>query len=208
SLQLDHSAYQNLDSMIVPCCGELKELKGRHYDKIAKITENAGKTLLNDKLTTTRIVEENLHIRFSESTPNAVGTKASDNACQARKDTKPVKDYILLSLWTADPPYSQDLKSSHDDGSKPSSDDGKKVNEDPRKDSECNDQENEDSVNSTNNVNAASINEVNAVGGKTSIKLPFDLNVSALEDVSIFDFSRDDEDDGVEADMNNLDTTI
>ncbi|GJU42434.1 hypothetical protein Tco_1195391 [Tanacetum coccineum] len=40
----------------------------------------------------------------------------------------------------------QDLKSSHDDGSKPSSDDGKKVNEDPRKDSECNDQEKEDNV--------------------------------------------------------------
>ncbi|GJT73786.1 kinesin-like protein KIN-5D [Tanacetum coccineum] len=48
SLQLDHSAYQNLDSMIVPCCGELKELKGGHYDKIAKITDNAGKTLLSD----------------------------------------------------------------------------------------------------------------------------------------------------------------
>ncbi|GKG26348.1 hypothetical protein Tco_0399494, partial [Tanacetum coccineum] len=47
--------------------------------------------------------------------------------------TKPVKDYILLPLWTADPPYSQDPKSSHDDGSKPSSDDGKKVDEDPRK---------------------------------------------------------------------------
>ncbi|GKF81034.1 hypothetical protein Tco_0239636, partial [Tanacetum coccineum] len=30
----------------------------------------------------------------------------------------------------------------------------------------------------------------------------------ALEDDSIFDFSRDDEDDGVVADMNNLDTTI
>ncbi|GKF25207.1 hypothetical protein Tco_0081101, partial [Tanacetum coccineum] len=30
----------------------------------------------------------------------------------------------------------------------------------------------------------------------------------ALEDYSIFDFSRDDEDDGATADMNNLDTTI
>ncbi|GKE13939.1 putative ribonuclease H-like domain-containing protein [Tanacetum coccineum] len=30
----------------------------------------------------------------------------------------------------------------------------------------------------------------------------------ALEDYSIFDLSRDDEDDGAEADMNNLDTTI
>ncbi|GJW12718.1 putative ribonuclease H-like domain-containing protein [Tanacetum coccineum] len=187
----------------------------------------------------TRIVEENLHIRFSESTPNVVGsgpdwlfdidaltrtmnyepivagtqsngfagTKASDNACQARKETEPVKDYILLPLWTVDPPYSQDPKNSHDDGSKPSSDDGKKDDEDPRKDSECKDQEKEDNVNITNTVNAASINEVNVVDGKTSIKLPFDPNMPALEDYSIFDFSRDDEDDVV-ADMNNLDTTI
>ncbi|GJZ10750.1 ribonuclease H-like domain-containing protein [Tanacetum coccineum] len=81
----------------------------------------------------TRIVEENLHIRFSES------TKASDNAGQARKEIEPVKDYILLPLWTVDPPFSQDLKSSHNDGSKPSSDDGKKVDEDLRKDSEYKD---------------------------------------------------------------------
>ncbi|GJT65166.1 ribonuclease H-like domain-containing protein [Tanacetum coccineum] len=188
----------------------------------------------------TRIVEENLHIRFSESTPNVVdsgpdwlfdidalirtmnykpivagtqsngfvGTKANDNAGQARKETKPVKDYILLPLWTADPPYSQDPKSSQDDESKPSSDNGKKVDKDPRKDSECNDQEKEDNVNNTNNVNAASINEVNDVGRKTSIELPFDPNMHALGDYSIFDFSRDDEDDGAMADMNNLDTTI
>nr|GEZ92249.1 reverse transcriptase [Tanacetum cinerariifolium] len=76
----------------------------------------------------TRIVEENLHSRFSENTPNVVGsgpdwlfdidaltrtmnyepivagtqsndyvgTKASNNAGQARKETEPVKDYILL----------------------------------------------------------------------------------------------------------------
>ncbi|GJW09690.1 ribonuclease H-like domain-containing protein [Tanacetum coccineum] len=188
----------------------------------------------------TMIVEENLHIMFSESTPNAVGsgpdwlfdidaltrtmnyepivagtqsndftgTKASDNAGQARKKTEPVKDYILLPLWTTNPPYSQDPKSSHDDGSKPSSDDGKKVDEDPRKDSECNDQEKEDNFNNINTVNAVGTNEVNAVGGKTSIELPFDPNMPALEDVSIFDFSRDDEDDGAEADMNNLDTAI
>ncbi|GJU61932.1 putative ribonuclease H-like domain-containing protein [Tanacetum coccineum] len=135
-------------------------------------------------------------------------TKASDNAGKASKETKPIKNYILLPLWTADPQFSQNPKSSHDDGSKPLSDDGKNVDEDPRKDSECNDQEKEDNVNSTNNVNATSTNEVNAVGGKTSIELPFDLNMSALEDYSIFDFSRDDEDDDAVADMNNLDTTI
>ncbi|GJV40796.1 putative ribonuclease H-like domain-containing protein [Tanacetum coccineum] len=188
----------------------------------------------------TRIVEENLHIRFSESTPNVLGsgpdwlfvidaltrimnyepivagtqsngfagTKASDNVGQARKETEPVKNYILLPLWTVDPPFSQDPKNSHDDGSKPFSDDGKKVDEDPRKDSECNDQEKEDNVNSTNNVNVTSTNEVNDVGGKTSIELPFDQNMPTLEDYSIFDFSRNGEDDGAMADMNNLDTTI
>ncbi|GKD20899.1 hypothetical protein Tco_1222602 [Tanacetum coccineum] len=81
----------------------------------------------------TRIVEKNLHIRFTENTPNVEGTKISDNAGQARKDIEPVKDYILLPLWTADPPFSQDSKSPQDDGFKPSSDVEKKVNEDPRK---------------------------------------------------------------------------
>ncbi|GJY72659.1 putative ribonuclease H-like domain-containing protein [Tanacetum coccineum] len=140
----------------------------------------------------TRIVKENLHIRFSKSTSDVAGntqsngfagTKASDNA-------------------------SADLKSSHDDGSKPSSDDGKKVHEDPRKDSEYKNQEKEDNVNNTNNVNAASTNKVNVVGAKISIELPFDPNMPSLEDISIFGFIRDDEDDGVEADLNNLNTTI
>ncbi|GJU20545.1 hypothetical protein Tco_1153887 [Tanacetum coccineum] len=53
-----------------------------------------------------------------------------------------------------------------------------------------------------------SIKWVNAVGGKTSIELPFDPNMPALKDYSIFDFSRDDEDDGAVVDMNNLDTII
>uniref|UniRef100_A0A5B6ZZT6 Kinesin motor domain-containing protein n=1 Tax=Davidia involucrata TaxID=16924 RepID=A0A5B6ZZT6_DAVIN len=48
SLQLDHDACGNLDSMIVPCCGELRELKSGHYHKIVEITENAGKCLLNE----------------------------------------------------------------------------------------------------------------------------------------------------------------
>ncbi|GKC04139.1 putative ribonuclease H-like domain-containing protein [Tanacetum coccineum] len=49
---------------------------------------------------------------------------------------------------------------------------------------------------------------VNVVVEKTSIELSFNPNMPALEDDSIFDFSRDDEDDGVVADMNNLDATI
>ncbi|GJU20095.1 putative ribonuclease H-like domain-containing protein [Tanacetum coccineum] len=132
-------------------------------------------------------------------------TEASDNAGQARKETEPVKNYILLPLWPTDPPYSQDPKSSQDDRSKPLIDDEKKVDEDPRNDSECNDQEKEDNVNSTSNVNAASTNKVNVVGGKISIELPLDPNMHELEDYSIFE---DDEDVGAEADMHNLDITI
>lgn len=46
SLQLDHEACGNLDAMIAPCCGDLRELKSGHYHKIAEITDTAGKCLL------------------------------------------------------------------------------------------------------------------------------------------------------------------
>nr|GEV77485.1 hypothetical protein [Tanacetum cinerariifolium] len=181
----------------------------------------------------TRIMEENFHIRFSENTPNVVGsgpywlfdidaltrtinyepivvgtqsngfacTKASDNACQTRKETEPIKDYILLLLWTADPTFSQDPVSSQDDGFKPSRNYGNKVDDDPRKENECNNQEKEDTVSST--INAAGTNEVNVVA-----ELPFDPDMPTLEDVGTFDFSNEDEDDDAVANMNNLDTTI
>ncbi|GKG28704.1 hypothetical protein Tco_0416069, partial [Tanacetum coccineum] len=85
----------------------------------------------------TRIVEENLHVQFSENTLNIAGsapnwlfdidaltksinyksfvaenqsngnagTKACDDACKARMETVPRKDYILLPLWAADAPF-------------------------------------------------------------------------------------------------------
>ncbi|GJS50564.1 retrovirus-related pol polyprotein from transposon TNT 1-94 [Tanacetum coccineum] len=202
----------------------------------------------------TRIVEENLHIRFSKSTPNVVtsgpdwlfdidiltrimnyepviaGTqsngfaciKANVNAGQAKKETKLVRDYILLPLWTADPPFSAALKNSHNDDYKPSSDDGEKVDEDPRTDSEYKDQEKDDSntnnVNAASNVNAddtvslavnaASSNEFNVVDGNKDNEFPFDPNMLDLEDIGTFEFSYGNEDDGEQADMNNLETTI
>ncbi|GJZ69415.1 hypothetical protein Tco_0632965, partial [Tanacetum coccineum] len=128
---------------------------------------------LSTPLPIKRLTPDEMATRKAKGTQSNsfVGTKASDNA---------------------------DLKSSHDDRSKPSSDDGKKVDKDPRKDSECKDQKKEDNVNNTNNVNTASnvntisstvnavgTNEVNVVGGKTSIKLPFDPNMPTLEDNSI-----------------------
>ncbi|GJU99693.1 ribonuclease H-like domain-containing protein [Tanacetum coccineum] len=106
-------------------------------------------------------------------------------AISSRKEQYLSKINILIHLWIPDPPYSHRSKSSHDDWIQTSSgDDG----------------------NST--VDVAGTNKVNVVGGKTSIELPFDQNMHGLEDYSIFNFSRDDEDDGAVADMNNLDTTI
>nr|GEW30317.1 retrovirus-related Pol polyprotein from transposon TNT 1-94 [Tanacetum cinerariifolium] len=196
--------YEEIDGGYVAFGGNLKGGKIKGKDHLGKFDGKADEGFfvgysLNSKAyrvfnSRTRIVEENLHIRFSESTHYVIGTKASDNASQARKDTKRIKDYILLPLWTANPSFSQDPKSSNDDGSKPSSDDGKKVDEDPRKESECKDQEKEDNVNNTKNVNTVS-STISVAGTNEGNELPFDPNMPALEDVGIFNFSSDDEDD-------------
>ncbi|GKG43211.1 hypothetical protein Tco_0479895, partial [Tanacetum coccineum] len=111
------------------------------------------------------IFKENLHVQFSDNTPNIARsgpnwffdinaltksinykpvvaenhsnsnarTKACDDAGKARMETAPGKDYILLPLWTVDPPFSKSSKSSPDAGFKPSRDDKKKVTEEPGK---------------------------------------------------------------------------
>ncbi|GKA42274.1 putative ribonuclease H-like domain-containing protein [Tanacetum coccineum] len=155
----------------------------------------------------TRIVEENLHIRFSENTPNVVGSRPAW-LFDIDALTKTMNYEPIVAGTHSNDFVGTKASDNADDGSKPLSDDGKKIDEDPSKDSECQDQEKEDNVNSTNNVNAASTNEVNDVGRKTSIELLIDPNMPTLKDYSIFDSSRDDEDDGAEVDMNNLDTKI
>ncbi|GJR04970.1 retrovirus-related pol polyprotein from transposon TNT 1-94 [Tanacetum coccineum] len=131
----------------------------------------------------TRIVEENLHIRFSKSTPNVVGS-GPDWLFDIDALTRTVNYEPIVSGTQSNgfagtkASDNADPKSSLDNEFKPLSDDGKKVDEDLRKESECKDQDKEDNVNSTNTVNVAGTNEVNAV------------------------------DNGVVADINNLDTTI
>ncbi|GJS20301.1 putative ribonuclease H-like domain-containing protein [Tanacetum coccineum] len=153
----------------------------------------------------TRIVKKNLHVQFSENTPNIAGSGPNwlfdIDALTKSMNSKPVP---------TDLPFSQNLKSSPDAGFKPSGDDENKVTEEPGKEggdsskySESNDQEKDDNVNNTNNVNAASTNEVNAVGRKTSIELLDDTNMPELEDIA---YSNDDEDVGAEANKNNLNT--
>ncbi|GJR51175.1 putative ribonuclease H-like domain-containing protein [Tanacetum coccineum] len=170
-----------------------------------------------------RIVEENMHVQFivagNQYNGNA-GTKACNDTSKARMGIVPSKDCILLPLWPADLPFSQNSKSSIDARLKPLGDNEKKVTEEPGK--EGGDLSNKnDSVNSTNNINTASdgnnTNNVNivsstvntacieviVVSSNTSIELPNDQNMPELEDIV---YSDDYEDVGTEADMNNLNT--
>ncbi|GJZ18283.1 putative ribonuclease H-like domain-containing protein [Tanacetum coccineum] len=87
-------------------------------------------------------------------------TKACDDVSKARMETVPGKDYILLPLWTADPLFSQNSKSSPDDEFKPLGDDKKK----------------DANVNSFNNVNAASAHKVNVVDDDEDVGAEADMN--------------------------------
>ncbi|GJS91387.1 putative ribonuclease H-like domain-containing protein [Tanacetum coccineum] len=119
----------------------------------------------------------------------STGTKACDNACKSRMETKPGKYYILLPLSIQDPPFSSSSKDSPDSGFKPSREEEKKDAEDPGnksgnptegKDSEVPsteepriNQEKVDNINSTNNINTASdgnnTNNVNDVSSTVNV---------------------------------------
>nr|GEW53225.1 putative ribonuclease H-like domain-containing protein [Tanacetum cinerariifolium] len=136
----------------------------------------------------TRIVEENLHIKFSEGTPNVVGSGPDwlfdIDALTRTMNYEPI---------VADPRKESECK-----------DQEKEYNVNST--NNVNTARNVNTVSST--VNTAGINKAKVVGKNISIELQFDPNMPALEDVSTFDFFSDDEDDGAVADMNNLDTTI
>nr|GEY21416.1 ribonuclease H-like domain-containing protein [Tanacetum cinerariifolium] len=83
----------------------------------------------------TTIVEETLHIRFSENKPNNVGSGPN-----WLFDIDALTKTIIYHLVVAEP------KSSQDDGFKPSNDVEKKVNEVPRQENECKIQEDKDIV--------------------------------------------------------------
>ncbi|GJR36574.1 hypothetical protein Tco_1212258 [Tanacetum coccineum] len=116
------------------------------------------------------------------------GTKACDDAGKARMKTVPGKDYILLPLWPADLPFSQNSKSSPDAGFKPLGDNEKKVTEEPGK--EDGDPSNKnDSVNSTNNINTASdgysTNNVNTVSSTVNT-VGIEVNVMDVKSAFLY----------------------
>ncbi|GJR82549.1 putative ribonuclease H-like domain-containing protein [Tanacetum coccineum] len=157
----------------------------------------------------TRIVEENLHVQFSENTSNIAGSGPNW-----------LFDIDALTNSMNYKPVVAGNQSNGNAGTKACDDAGKDSEVPSTKEPRIN-QEKDDSINSTNNINTASdgnstnnVNavsltvhafgsEVNVVDPKTSIELPNDPNMPELEDIV---YSDDDEDVGIEADMNNLDS--
>ncbi|GKB26078.1 putative ribonuclease H-like domain-containing protein [Tanacetum coccineum] len=166
----------------------------------------------------TRIVEENLHVQFSENTPNISGSGPNwlfdIDALINSMNYKPVVAGNQ-SNGNTDPPFSSSSKDSPNVGFKPSREEEKKDVEDPGNEGgnpseECErvDQEKDANVNSTNNINivsptinAASI-EDNVVDENTVYGCANDLNMPDLEEIGRF---SDAEDDDLGADINNLD---
>ncbi|XP_021279236.1 kinesin-like protein KIN-5D [Herrania umbratica] len=90
SLQLDHDACGNMNSMIVPCCEDLRELKGGHYHKIVEITENAGKCL----------EEEYMVDKPSCSTPRRRSFNLPSESSIEELKTPPFEELLKL-FWEA-----------------------------------------------------------------------------------------------------------
>ncbi|GJX54952.1 putative ribonuclease H-like domain-containing protein [Tanacetum coccineum] len=153
-----------------------------------------------------------LVVAGNQSNGNA-GTKACDDAGKARMETVSGTDYILLSLWTQDPPCFSSSKDFADDEFKPSGEEVKKDAKDPGNENNKVpsteeprvNQEKDANVNSTNTintvsptVNAAGIDD-NAIDENIVYGCADDPNMPNLKNEVVF---------GAETDMTNLDTHI
>nr|GEW82002.1 uncharacterized mitochondrial protein AtMg00810-like [Tanacetum cinerariifolium] len=155
----------------------------------------------------TRIEEETMHITYLENKPNVAGSgstwlfdidtlikymnykpvvtrnQSNGSSGKARVKTIPNKDYILLPLWTQDLLLPSSSKNSLGDGFNPSREEEKKDVKDPGN------EDYEDNV----------VDKDIVYGGAD------DPNMPNLKENN---YSNDDEDVGVEADMTNLDSNI
>nr|GEV79228.1 ribonuclease H-like domain-containing protein [Tanacetum cinerariifolium] len=125
----------------------------------------------------TRIVEENLHIRFSENAPNVQKQVIMQVKLEKRQNQSKIIFCYHYGLLVYHFSKIQRVLIMMDSNIQVM-------------------------MEKSSTVNAAGTNRVNAVG-----ELPFDLDMPALEDVGTFDFSNKDEDDDAVANINNLDTT-
>ncbi|GJX61306.1 putative ribonuclease H-like domain-containing protein [Tanacetum coccineum] len=196
-------------------CDNRTEFKNRIMNQFCEM-KGSGPKWLFDIDTLTNSMNYNQVVAGNQSN-GSVGTKVYDSTGKARVETVPGKEYILLPLWTQDPPFSSSSKDSPDAGFKPLGEEEKKDAEDLRnEDGEVPsieepivNQEKDANVNNTNNINIVSPTdnatgiEDNAVDENIVYGCADDQNMPELEDIV---YSDDDEDVGAKADMNNLDT--
>ncbi|GKA58718.1 ribonuclease H-like domain-containing protein [Tanacetum coccineum] len=164
----------------------------------------------------TRLVEENLHVKFNDNTPNIAGS-GPKWLFDIDAVTKSINYEPVVAGNQSMVMQVQSSKDSSDDGFKPSGEEEKKDTEDlGNKDSEVLsteelrvNHEKDANVNSTNNikpvcstVNVAGI-EDNDVNENIVYGCADDPNMPNLEEIV---YSDDDKDVGAEADMTNLDT--
>ncbi|GKE05563.1 hypothetical protein Tco_1397581, partial [Tanacetum coccineum] len=97
-------------------CDNRTEFKNKEMNQFCEI-KGSGPNWLFDIDALTKLMNYKPFVAGNQSNGN-VGTKACDDAGKARMETSSDKDYILLPLWTADPPFSQSSKSSSDAGFK------------------------------------------------------------------------------------------
>ncbi|GJV47505.1 hypothetical protein Tco_1437717 [Tanacetum coccineum] len=118
-----HNNYEEIDRGYVAFGGNPKE--GKITGKCT-IKTGSGPNWLFDIDALTKLMNYKPVVAGNQSNGNSC-TKACNDAGKASMETVSNKDYILLPLCTADPPFSQSSKISPNDGSKPSSDDGKQL---------------------------------------------------------------------------------
>ncbi|GJY08234.1 putative ribonuclease H-like domain-containing protein, partial [Tanacetum coccineum] len=180
--------------------------------------------------TRTRKVEENLHITFLENKPNVAGSgpdwlfdidlltnsmnyepvtagnQTNRNAgIKDNVDAVPTQQYILLPLLYDSPQSLEDAVAD---------DAGKKTNEKPANEGERNGQEKEGGASNKEvstvspSVSAAGQSFDNADDLSTNHLMPDLEDTTDLLNTGIFSGVYDDEDEGAEADLNNLETTM
>ncbi|GJR93392.1 hypothetical protein Tco_0265566 [Tanacetum coccineum] len=136
--------------------------------------------------------------------PVTTGNQTNKNAgIKDNVDAVPTQQYILLPLLYDSPQSSKDVVTD---------DAGKKTNQEPANEAELDNllvQQKEGYANSTNRDSTVSLS-VSTTGQNftNADDLPIDPLIPDLEDTGIFSGAYDDEDVGVEADLNNLETTI
>nr|GEY56178.1 ribonuclease H-like domain-containing protein [Tanacetum cinerariifolium] len=137
----------------------------------------------------TRILEENLHVKFSENTSNIAGS-GPNWLFDINALTKSINYKLVVTGNQSNGSPGEEEKKDIKD---PRNEDSKAlITEEPRVNQE------RDSVNNTNRVNFVSStvnavsNKVNDVGRKLSIELLDDPNMPELEDISIFEDSNED----------------